>query len=196
MQHVSEAESTIDIIMFAEQNDGKVRVAAGTAKQRAPLPSNPEFRVPELSHGDVVIFRPGSALAHSAAAIWAMPKLPEADSTRMLDIDELAGGPRHTAFSRAPTLRNRLDIQAYLKRHFPHALRRVGGDVQAIVWLLIDARGSVFKAVLHNSSGREDTDSVAVQASYLMRFDPAEQAGKSVPVWVQQPVRFHVQDVY
>jgi TonB family protein len=196
MQHINEAESTIDIIMFADKVAGVVRSAASAAVKQAPLPKAPEFRIPELSEGDVVQFRPSSVLADNGA-LWAMPPITARDTaTRVLDEHELADGPRFTPYTRAPNLRNRDDIQRYMKKHFPIALRRAGGEARAIVWLLVDRRGKVFKAVLHETSGRVDTDSVAVRASYQMEFDPAEQAGQAVPVWVQQPVRFRVEDIY
>jgi TonB family protein len=196
MQHINEAESTIDIIMFADKIAGVVKTAAAAAVEQAPLPKAPEFRIPDLSDGDVVKFRPSAPIADAGDA-WAMPAVPQRDTTtRELDVTELADGPRFTAFSRAPSLRNTEDIQRYLRKNFPLALRRAGGEVRAVVWLLVDRQGKVFKAVLQETSGRNDTDSVAVRASYLMEFDPAEQAGRAVPVWVQQPVRFHVQDVY
>lgn len=194
MKHVNQAESTIDIILFADKVAGSV-VKTATAAIEQPLPRIPEFRVPELPDGQGLKLARNSVT--DAGAEWAMPAVPQKDTTtRELNVDELADGPRFTAFSRAPKLRNPDHIERFLTRHFPLGLRRAGGDVRAVVWLLVDTKGQVYKAVLRETSGRRDTDSVAVAASYLMAFEPAEQAGRPVPVWVQQPVRFHVRDVF
>ena len=195
MDHPNEAESTIDIIMLADRMAGVVRAAASVIEQN-PLPKAPEFRIPELPDGDVLTIRENSVLI-DADGMWAIPAAPERDTTtRKLDIHELADAPRFTAVSRAPSLRNGKHIQRYLNENFPVALRQAGGEVLVVVWLLVDTQGKVFKAVVPETSGRNDTDSVAVSASYLMEFDPAEQAGGAVPVWVQQPVRFRVQDLF
>ncbi|HEY0304440.1 MAG TPA: TonB family protein [Longimicrobiales bacterium] len=195
MKHLNQAESTIDIIMFADKVAASV-VKTATAAVEQPMPRTPEFRVPELSDGDGLKLARNSVAA-DAGAVWAMPTVPQRDTTtRELNVDELADGPRYTSFSRAPKLRNPDHIERFLTRHFPLGLRRAGGDARAVVWLLIDTKGQVYKAVLRETSGRGDTDSVAVAASYLMAFEPAEQAGRPVPVWVQQPVRFHVRDAY
>ncbi len=196
MQHVNLPESTIDIMIFADNVTAAVRSAAASVIEQKPLPKVPEFRIPDLSDGNIIKFRESRTLA-TANMGWASPAVPQRDTTtRNLDVHELADAPRFTSFSRAPSLRNGEAIQRYLKKHFPLALRRSGGEARAVIWLLVDAQGRVFKAVLRETSGRNDTDSVAVTASYLMEFDPAEQAGRTVPVWVQQPVRFHVQDIF
>ena len=127
---------------------------------------------------------------------WAMPALPRRDTvTAAADVDELSSGPRYTAFTRAPSLRNIEQIQAHLGRTFPKKLRREGGDARSILWLLIDAGGEVRKALVRQSSGRMEVDSAALGATSLMRFEPAQQAGRQVPVWIQLPVRFRVQDI-
>lgn len=194
LEHSNEAESTIDIILFADKVPGVInRIVRPTA--RRPLPVAPEYRVPELSEGQLVSLHQHSKSSH-AATQWVMPAVPQPDTARGETVDDLANGPRFTSFSRAPKLTNEKDIQSFLMKRFPRDLRSAGGEARAVVWLLIDTRGQVFKAVLHDSSGRVGADSVAVAAGYLMSFEPAEQAGRPVPVWVQQPVRFRVRDVF
>jgi TonB family protein len=196
MDHPNEAESTIDIIMLADQMGGAVRAAASVIEEK-PLPKAPEFRIPDLADGDVLQFRQVGTQADAEDDMWAIPAAPERDTMpRVLDLHELADAPRFMAVSRAPSLRNPDHIQRYLNEHFPVALRRAGGEVLVVVWLLVDTQGKVFRAVVPETSGRYDTDSLAVTASYLMEFDPAEQGGGPVPVWVQQPVRFRVQDFF
>ena len=192
----AQAEATTDIIMLAGTLTGLVKASASAVVHK-PLPKAPEFRIPESADGDVLTVRQ-SNLPADDFAMWALPVFPERDTTpRELDLDQLADAPpRFTAISRAPRLRNEHHIRSYLNKNFPAALRQSGGDVLVVVWLLVDQHGKVFKAVLPVTSGRNDADSVAVKATYLMEFKPAEQAGRALPVWVQQPVRFRVQDIY
>jgi TonB family protein len=193
LEHANTAEPTIDIIMFTDKVAGVAKPAAAAVVERA-VARVPEFYVPELADGESVKMSQASAINYQAAE-WAMPALPVRDTAGdALDVNKLANGPRFTAFSRAPSLKNEDEIVRFLTRKFPGGLRRAGGEARSIVWLLIDMQGRVFKAVLRETSGREEADSVAVAASYLMTFRPAEQAGRAVPVWVQQPVRFKVED--
>ena len=129
---------------------------------------------------------------------WADLVAPSSNATATASADtaDLAAGPRYTAYTRAPNLKNRAQVQALLESRFPGKLRRSGGEARAVVWLLIDAHGDVLKSILHETSGSAEADSVAVQSSYDMKFDPAEQAGRPVPVWVQIPVRFRVIDTF
>ena len=195
LDRVNEAESTIDIIFFADKVASVVKSAASRVERPLALPKAPDYQIPELPGGNALTLR-GSDGARYLGAEWAMPSVPERDTIGdVLDVNQLAGGPRFTPFSRAPKLTNQDEIKKYLTRRFPIGLRRAGGEARSIVWLLIDTSGRVFKAVLHETSGRPDADSLAVAASHKMVFSPAEQAGRPIPVWVQQPVRLHVQDV-
>ena len=64
------------------------------------------------------------------------------------------------------------------------------------LWLLVDKDGKARKAVLHNTSGREAFDALAIEAVPFMRFQPAVNNGKAANVWVQLPVRFRVVEEY
>jgi TonB family protein len=196
LEEASKAESTIDIIMFANSAVGVVKAAATSAVVTKPLGKVPEFRIPDLPVGETTALQ--VKVSTASLADWAMPALPHRDtaSSGEPDINKLADGPRFTPFSRPPSLKNEDVIVKFLTSRFPRGLRRAGGETRSIVWLLIDMKGQVFKVVLRDSSGRAEADSVAVAASYLMSFAPAEQAGRPIAVWVQQPVRFRVQDQY
>lgn len=105
-----------------------------------------------------------------------------------LSMEELEKGPVYTPFSQAPELMNRPEIQSYLKRRYSGRLAMQGGLV--LLWLLIDSRGEVRKAVVLTSSGVEGLDKAAMAAVDRMEFRPAINKGKAVPVWVQLPVRY------
>ena len=112
-------------------------------------------------------------------------------------IEELkAGGPRFTPYSMGPLLLNRAEIAALLRQRYPEDLRVRGVGGLTTLWLLIDKDGKARKAVVHNTSGREAFDALAIEAVPFMRFQPAVNNGKSTNVWVQLPVRFRVVEGY
>ena len=179
------------------------RTVAPVAKTPRGMPTkHASGRAPRIARVAPTVDLPGEMppAAISVSNIfdvgWADPGIPvSSDSTSAVtDINELARAPRFTAFSRPPVLINVSVIRKFLDKHFPRDLRRQGGDVRSIVWLLIDTNGHVLKALVRETSGRPEADSVALAASHRMQFEPAEQAGARVPVWVHQPIRFRVQD--
>ena len=112
-------------------------------------------------------------------------------------IEELkAGGPRFTPYSMGPLLLNRGEIAALLRQRYPEDLRVRGVGGLTTLWLLVDKDGKARKAVLHNTSGREAFDALAIEAVPFMRFQPAVNNGKAANVWVQLPVRFRVVEEY
>jgi TonB family protein len=190
--YASRAEPTVDIIFFAEPGAGDIK---SNSLVVAPPKGVPQYEIPQLETGAGLVLAKVASNGPQTMN-WAMPALPRRDSTAsgLPDIEELKSAPRYTPFARAPSLKNGDQIERLLSKLFPRRLRRDGGDARAIVWLLIDTEGRVLKSLLRETSGRTDVDSVAVTASQQMSFHPAEQAGRPVPVWVQQPVRFHVRD--
>ena len=110
-------------------------------------------------------------------------------------LEELeAGGPVYTPYSAGALLLNRDEIADILRDRYPFRMRqqRLGG--LTTLWLLIDKSGNPRKAVLHESSGYEVFDSLAIDVVPLMRFSPAVNNGTPRNVWVQLPIRFRVVD--
>lgn len=105
-------------------------------------------------------------------------------------IEELMSGPTNTPFSRAPELLNPGEIQSFLLRRYPSSLMSAGLGGRALLWLLIDEKGEVRKAVLHTGSGYKQLDKAALDAVPKMEFSAAMNNGRNVPVWVQQPINF------
>lgn len=111
---------------------------------------------------------------------------------------ETAQDPGHdrgfTPFTVAPTLRNRDEVARALEREYPALLRdaQIGGVVH--VWFHIDEEGQVLDARVERSSGHQSLDQAALRVAEMMRFSPALNLDKAVPVWVQFPVRFQVRE--
>ena len=58
------------------------------------------------------------------------------------------------------------------------------------LYVLIDEDGGFRKAVVDESSGWEQFDSVALHVAGSFRFQPAVNSGIRVPAWFSLPVTF------
>ena len=78
---------------------------------------------------------------------------------------------------------------------YPVALwdERVQGETLLLVH--VTAVGDVDSAYVHTSSGVAALDSAAVAGALQLRFSPARQGNKRVPMWTKLPVRFSVDSV-
>ena len=79
-----------------------------------------------------------------------------------------------------------------IERYYPQDLknRRIGGTVE--VWVYIDAEGKVQESRVNTSSGNERLDNAALTAARELEFNPAQNRGDPVPVWVSVPITFSV----
>ncbi len=101
-------------------------------------------------------------------------------------------GPGFTPYTVAPELQNRAEVARALQREYPALLKdaRIGGIV--LVWLHIDADGSVLDRRVAESSGYDALDAAALKVAARMRFTGALNRDKKVPVWVAVPVEFTI----
>lgn len=90
----------------------------------------------------------------------------------------------------APRLLNGDEVQRALRDHYPPVLRdaRIGGV--ATVWFHIDETGRVVETRLEASSGYEALDRAALRVADRMRFAPALNRDRRVPVWVVMEILF------
>lgn len=102
--------------------------------------------------------------------------------------------PRLTPHDVPPRLLNRRQVERTLSDLYPGELEimRVGGVVT--LWLYIDTEGRVVRTVLREPSRFEAFNRAAEAVAQSMQFSPARQAGDTIPVWVQQRIRFQSQD--
>ena len=113
-----------------------------------------------------------------------------------LTLDRLKIGPTTTHYTVAPELLNRDEIVNLLNQRYPNELRMLGRGGLTTLWLLIDQDGKARKALVFASSGHEGFDAAALDAVSVMKFSPAQNNGRTTPVWVQLPVRFQVARTY
>jgi protein TonB len=103
---------------------------------------------------------------------------------------ELERAPTFTPYTVAPELRNREDVTKALEMYYPPLLRDAGIGGTVLVWFFIDETGTVRRSQVNTSSGYEALDQAALKVADVMRFSPAQNRDKKVPVWVALPVRF------
>jgi len=66
------------------------------------------------------------------------------------------------------------------------------GVVRLKVEVLADGKAGAVEVA--KTSGSEDLDQAAVKAARKWRFKPAQRDGHAIPVWVEVPVRYQLQD--
>jgi TonB family protein len=143
------------------------------APSRAPLPARIEIPAPSLS---IPRFDLGRFV-------------PSLDPPR-LRTRAIADGPTHTPYTLEPELINTAQIARALQRTYPPLLRDAGIGGTALLWFLIDERGTVQRKQIFKPSGHGALDDAALAIAEQMRFRPAENRGTRVPVWVQIPITF------
>lgn len=90
----------------------------------------------------------------------------------------------------APRLVNVAEVRAVLEERYPASLPEEAGESQVVLWLFVDESGEVTRLRVRLSSGWSALDRLAQEIAPAMRFRPALHLGRSVGVWVSQPIRF------
>ncbi|NOR16759.1 TonB family protein, partial [candidate division WOR-3 bacterium] len=73
---------------------------------------------------------------------------------------------------------------------YPESARRAGIEGDVIIKVLVNIDGSILDARIFISSGFQELDSAALEASMKAKFEPAKQFGRPVKVWVSIPIKF------
>lgn len=105
---------------------------------------------------------------------------------------DISSQPTFTPYTVAPDLINRNDVGRALEREYPPLLRDAGIGGTARIWFFIDEDGRVQDTRVQDSSGHAQLDEAALRVADLMRFTPALNRDKKVPVWVAFPITFQV----
>lgn len=116
-------------------------------------------------------------------------ELPKPTQTREIDISEQPVFTPHTV---SPQLVNGREVEIELARTYPPSLRDAGIGGTTVVWFFIDDTGVVRNTKVFRSSGFEQLDRAALDVADMMRFTPAQNMDKRVPVWIQQAIEFSV----
>jgi len=105
---------------------------------------------------------------------------------------DLSAAPTFTPYTVAPSILNRDEVQRVLQQEYPPLLRDAGIGGTVKVNFFIDETGKVIKRLIDKSSGHKDLDDAALKVAAVMRFSPALNRDKKVPVWVAFPITFVV----
>jgi TonB family protein len=105
---------------------------------------------------------------------------------------EATEAPRPTEFTQAPALVNREEVVRAIEDHYPPLLRDAGIGGSVAVWLHIGEDGNVLNTALKESSGQRALDEAAIRVASDLRFSPALNGTKTVPVWISLPIQFAV----
>ncbi len=118
----------------------------------------------------------------------------QAGSQHAVTADDIAAAPTFTPYTVAPELTNRDQVARALEQAYPESLREEGVGGKALIWFFIDESGRVEKSLIKQSSGRDALDRAALEVAKVMRFTPALNRDKHVPVWVALPIAFNAQE--
>jgi TonB family protein len=102
--------------------------------------------------------------------------------------------PGPTEFTQAPALLNREEVLRAIEDHYPPLLRDAGIGGRVAVRLHIGEDGNVLNTALSESSGHKALDEAAIRVASDLRFTPALNGTKTVPVWISLPIQFAVRE--
>jgi TonB family protein len=118
-------------------------------------------------------------------------RLPAPPQATRVD-DDLRDAPRMVPRTVEPELLNRRQVEDALLRNYPPILREAGVGGIATVWFFIDEDGRVERRLLNRKSGYDALDEAALRVAETMRFSPALNGSRKVPVWVEIPIVFTI----
>jgi TonB family protein len=98
-------------------------------------------------------------------------------------------GERGSAFHMPTLLNERLPFE-YPQEAWSN---RVGGET--VLRIRISKAGAVDSVSIEQTSGNHSLDSAAVAGARELRYSPARQGERPVPVWATLPVRYPMPDV-
>ncbi len=103
---------------------------------------------------------------------------------------DISAAPTFTPFTVKPDIRNRAEVARALQESYPPLLRDAGIGGTIDVWFFIDDEGVVQRTAVDKSSGHQALDQAALEVARVIRFTPAMNRDKRVPVWISLPITF------
>jgi len=134
-------------------------------------------------------------MASSTIAV-APPPLPAPPRPPSDTMDHLSQYRHVNALMQKPELVNRAQVRRALLKEYPRELQRAGVEGSVVVWFWIDEKGKVQHYEIRVSSGRPELDRAAERVIPKMKFRPAKERGKPIPVIVALPITFEVETSY
>ncbi len=103
---------------------------------------------------------------------------------------DISSAPSWTPYTVRPSITNRSELERALQREYPPLLRDAGIGGTTVVWFFIDETGAVKNQQVHTSSGHQSLDEAALRVAPIVKFNPALNRDKAVPVWIELPITF------
>jgi protein TonB len=107
--------------------------------------------------------------------------------------NDLAAAPVFTPMTVQPKLLNGPEVEKQIAKVYPPLLRDAGIGGRTKVWFFIDENGKAVKWQVNTPSGYDALDAAALKVAPVLRFTPAQNQDKKVPVWVSIDIVFKVQ---
>lgn len=85
-----------------------------------------------------------------------------------------------------PRLENAAEVQRMLLQAAPEAAADRRGGARCVLWVFVDATGSVREVRVERSSGIDAFDRAALEVARSMEFSPGTTGTRPVGMWVQQ----------
>ena len=123
-----------------------------------------------------------------------LPTQAEPQETGPEDGAAIQASPFFTPMTVRPEIRNRSEVQQALMREYPRRLRDAGIGGRVVVWFYISETGQVLDSRISESSGQAELDEAALKVAAVFQFTPAMNRNEPVPVWIQLPITFAVQN--
>jgi TonB family protein len=168
--------STADLAVF----DLPERIEIPPAPEAIPRPATPVITDEPIA-SDITI----PPTTFESNPVETLPAPPPRQEEQRLE-----AAPTFTPMTVRPELLNPVEIAQVLLRFYPTMLRDAGIGGSSLVWFFIDETGHVVRTLIHESSGYDAFDEAALRVADQMRFSPAYNRDKAVPVWVSIAIVF------
>jgi protein TonB len=100
--------------------------------------------------------------------------------------------PHFVPMTQRPALLNEAEVVRTLERAYPPLLRDAGIGGKVGVWFFIDEHGKVLNTRIQEPSEHAAFNDAALKVAQVMKFAPAMNRDKKVPVWVAIPIHFSI----
>ena len=183
----------VEMVVGTDGSPRELRVATST---------DSAFDAPSLAAAGVLRFAPGALVGRTVATRVQIPIQWQAPVRDTAAQGGVAAAPQEVASERVyelrevevePRPRNLTTLRRALERLYPVHLRdsRIEGLVQ--VRFRVDANGVPSNFLVQRTSNPQ-FNQPTLEALAELRFSPARVARKAVPVWVELPIQWTVQD--
>jgi periplasmic protein TonB len=185
------------VITTLSQPDAPALPAAPTTGAASVAPVQAPAAFPTLPTPEVVpnmipletgsLFKPENEIRAVGLGVRDSSGKPKGTSPD--DIDRV---PFVTPMDVKPKLLNQSDVERLVSRNYPPLMRDAGITGKTTVWIRVGEDGKPTSWLVKKGSGYDALDSAAVRVAPDLRFTPAQNLGRSIPVWITLDIVFTV----